>query len=504
MKRAWRIGVLAGCVAGGLAVASRPVTGRADLFYFAGGGAVQLHGRARGERILLETPDRTLEFHRDDFRAIVPGHWPEDEWASRRESALAGGAESRFAAAWWALENGMTPQAVAMVREAHAADPRHAPSARMVAALDRLDRPISDPDLGPLRRAMGGHADECRGPHVVLLHQHGRAEADERVDMLERVVTSYYLLLSAHGIQLPAPGHRLATAWFARRSDYLAFLDSEKATAFRATQGYYHPTLDAVFVYDARSSDRQMAARKALAARRRELSRMTGGLDLVTPGDRLHRQSGEVPPRDRDPADDRRPRERRARDLDRQELLLDMERRSLDFGTAAHEMVHQLVAVSGLAPRHDAFPIWLHEGFAAQFEVLRGGRWAGIGRAHDLRLPDWRTLQPPPRLAPLVRDIGFGHGYRRDSYAAAWALVYFMRKAHPQEFLNFIDLLRAPHSIAAPGDDRVFSAFRSAFSSNTNALEADWHRFVATLRTPLEAQTPIIPPMSALPRPGRD
>ena len=60
-------------------------------------------------------------------------------------------------------------------------------------------------------------------------------------------------------------------------------------------------------------------------------------------------------------------------------------------------MIHQLASDSGLVPRHDAFPVWLHEGLAAQFEVIRGGRWAGISRAHDLRLPDWRRLQSPLR-----------------------------------------------------------------------------------------------------------
>lgn len=498
MGRARRISVLAWCIAGSLAVAFRPGISRADLFYFAEGGAVQLHGEARGEKILLETPDGDLEFLRDDFRAIVPGHWPEDEWESRRESALAGGPEARFAAAWWALENGLTPQAVAMVRQAHAADPLHAPSARMVAALERLDKPIPDPDLEPIHRAMGGRADESRGAHVILLHQHGRAEAEERVDLLERVATSYYLLLAAQGIELPAPRHRLATAWFARRSDYLAFLDSEKATAFRATQGYYHPTLDAVFSYDARSSDRQMAARKLIAARRRELSRLTGELDG------LLLRSGEVSLETLNRTETRRRLDRRAGDIDRQELFLEMERRSLDCGTAAHEIVHQLVSSSGLAPRRDAFPIWLHEGFAAQFEVLRGGRWAGIGRAHDLRLPDWRALQPPPRLAPLVRDIGFGHGYRRDSYAAAWALVYYLRKAHPHQFLTFLDLLRAPQLIPDTRGDRVFSAFQSAFGGNMAALETDWHRFIASLRTPLEVQTLMTPPVSDLPGSARN
>lgn len=502
MGRAWRMGLLAWCVAGSLAVASRPGIGRADLFYFAEGGAVQLRGETRGETILLETPDGSLEFLRDDFRAIVPGHWPEDEWGPRRASALAGGAEARFAAAWWALENGLTPQAVAMVREAHAADPRHAPSARMVAALERLDQPLPDPELGRIHRAMGGHADESRGAHVILLHQHGHADANERVDLLERVVTSYYLLLAAQGIELPAPRHRLATAWFARRGDYLAFLDSEKAHSFRATQGYYHPTLDAVFSYDARSSARQTTAREALAARRRELARLTGGLDRLPPRGRSRLDSGEIPPQNLDKTEDRRRLDRHARDVDRQELLLEMERRSLDFGTAAHEMVHQLVASSGLAPRHDDFPIWLHEGFAAQFEVLRGGRWAGIGRAHDLRLPDWRALQPLPRLAPLVHDIGFGHGYRRDSYAAAWALVYYLRKTHPQQFLTFLDLLRAPQLFPAPRADHIFSTFQSAFGENLDSLEADWYRYIASLKTPLEAQRLFIPPASTLPVSG--
>ncbi len=490
MRRAWRIGVLAWWVVGSLAVASRPRSARADLYYFAEGGAVQLHGEAHGVNISLETPDGTLEFLRDDFRAIVPGHWPEDEWGARRESALAGGAESRFAAAWWALENGLTPQAVAMTREAHAADPRHPASARMVAALERLDRPLPDPDLGAIHRAIGGHTDESRGDHVILLHQHGRADAAERVDLLERVVTSYYLLLAAQGIELPAPRQRLPTAWFARRSDYLAFLDREKSTAFRATQGYYHPTLDAVFCYDARSSDRQMAARKTVAARRRGLA---GEID------QLRSRTGDQPPRILIETEDRRRLDRLARDCDRQELLLEMERRSLDLGTAAHEMVHQLVSGSALAPRHDDFPTWLHEGFAAQFEVLRGGRWAGIGRAHDLRLPDWRAVQSPPRLAPLIRDIGFGHGYRRDTYAAAWALVFYLRKAHPQQFLTFIDLLRASRLVPLSKDDRVLSAFQSSFGEDIDGFEADWYRYMDALRTPLEAQTLTISPFAIPP-----
>ena len=166
---------------------------------------------------------------------------------------------------------------------------------------------------------------------------------------------------------------------------------------------------------------------------------------------------------------------------------MEMDRRSLELGTVAHEMIHLLVAQSGLAPRQDDFPLWLHEGLAAQFEVVRGGRWAGFGHAHDLRLPDWRKIDPPARLVPLVRDAGFGHGYQRDAYAAAWALVYYLRREHPAQFLTFLDLLRTPDPEVRPRADRTVALFGAAFGADLHRLEADWHRVMATVRTPLEA-----------------
>ena len=84
-------------------------------------------------------------------------------------------------------------------------------------------------------------------------------------------------------------------------------------------------------------------------------------------------------------------------------MLLDLDRRSIDLGTAAHEMIHQLVAESGLLPRHDAFPHWLHEGLGG---AVRGDpRGPLVGN------------QPGPRLAAsrLAADSG------PDSRSSAWS-----------------------------------------------------------------------------------
>lgn len=409
---------------------------RADWLYFARGGQVQAPVSRHEGRIVVDTPANRYSFQERDVLKIVPGGCPAKDWVPRRDAAMLGGADRRFAAAWWALENGLIPEAVSMLRSAHAADPSHPPTSRLVATLDRLGRACDDPETVPLRQALGVDLEVERGPHVLLLHQHDPAEARSRVDLLERVTTAYYLVLASEGFDLKTPSRRFVSVYLRGPKDYRAFLNSQGLSTFGTTQGYFHPTFRAVITY----ATPEPSASKA-----------------------------------------------RLGDLERLRLLVDLDSRARSDGTAAHEMIHLLVTESGLAPDAGDFPHWLHEGFAAQFEVVRGGRWAGVGRAHDLRLPDWRTSSTRPGLNFLIRDAGFGHGYRCDLYARSWALVYFLRHTRPREFSAFLDLLRLPgpdRAEAAPS--RFEDAFRSAFGADLLALEAEWVAFMAAIRTPTE------------------
>jgi hypothetical protein len=441
-----------------------PCPARADLLYFRGGGQVQAPAIVESDRVRIETPLGTHSFRTDDFLKIVSGACPEREWGPRRDAALKAGADARLAAGWWALENGLVTEAVALIRSAHAADPKHEPTARLVAMLDRLNRPTHDPETDRLESALGVSCEREQSPHVLLLHQHDPGEARQRVDLLERVVTAYYLMLAAHGIDLDLPEHRLVSVYLRDRRDYLAFLSSQGAGAFRTTLGYYHPMFRAVVAFDLRST--------------RAPSHSASDSTSTEPG---------------------------LVDLRRRRLLRDLDERARDLGTAAHEMVHLLVAESGLAARPGQFPLWLHEGFAAQFEVIRGGRWAGIGRAHDLRLPDWRAITPSPELASLVRDEGFGHGYQRDLYAECWSLVYFLRKTRPDEFLTFRDRLRLPSPSADLSDPARFeAAFRASFGEDVQSLASEWRAFVCSVRTPLEEAAPLDMILDARFHPRRD
>lgn len=478
-------------------VATVPMLGctaiaHAELLYFQKGGEVQAPVSIEGDLVVIEVGERKYEFLREDFRKIVPAFTPQIEWEARRQQAQSAGFTARYESVWWAIANGLGSAVAADLRALHGINPEHAPTARMVATLDKLEQPGTDPELLKFRKALGTSTSIARGPHVFLLHQQTDAEAEERVALLERVITGYYLFFAAQGIELRVPDRRLICAWFADQRDYLAFLRSQGADAFATTKGYYHPTWNAVVAYDELSSDQQQTGHETARARREELRQFQTTVDRLPARARLRVTLTGESPRMIDRAAALALIDRLEREVRREELLLDLERRAINEGTAAHEIIHLLAANSGLLPCHDAFPVWLQEGLAMQFEVIRGGRWAGIGRANDPRLPDWRRIQPPPSLEPLVRDSGYGRGYRRDLYAQAWSLVYYLRVEHPAHFLTFLDLLRSPDASLSDlsPSERSLTAFRRAFGSDLGTLERGWHQYMATVQTPLERHSP--------------
>jgi Protein of unknown function (DUF1570) len=448
-----------------LAVALGSSPARAELLYFKDGGRLHVAAEVRDGEVRIKGATEEYVFPTGDFLKIVPGHNPEREWPARREAALKSGAEARFAAASWALENGLVPQSVAMLRAAHSMDGAHQPTARLVELLDGLDRPAPDPDSSSLLKAIGISLEVARSRHVVLYHERSRTEADAQLDLLERVLTAYYLTFAADGLDLELPDEKLVFVALNRQSDYLAFLRSQHAGAFSTTYGYYHPAFRAVVTFDLRTAPRWASAVRGFDRARSALPIASSSPDALD-----------------DPT---------MRNLQRQRVLQEMEIRANTDGTVAHELIHALTRASGLSPAAERFPQWLHEGLAAQFEVVRGGRWAGVGQAHDLRLGDWRKVEAASNLEGLIRDRGFGQGYKPSVYARSWAAVAFLRHARSSQFLEFLERLEHPPDRASA--QYFATRFCAAFGSDLTGLEAEMTRYFRGVKTPLEESAPETP-----------
>ncbi len=453
----------------------------ADHLHFSEGGGVRLPSSIDGADVVLDTPMGLLRFPRGDFSSIDSTPEPAREWPKRRGDAIKQGAPSRLASALWALDHGLVAEAQIAIREAHAADPSHPETSRLVRILDRLEAPCPDPELATLlRSAPRGHRI-ARGPHILLIHQMTDAKAAERVQFLERIVAAFALSFGSLGIELPPPRFKLPSICFSRNADYLAFLHDAGADAFGSTRGYHHPARGLVASYDCRDDATQRTAREDVEARREELARFGRSLEAVAPGARVRMSVSGEPSRTVSRDEARTWLGSLGRRLDRREMLLELNRREIDLGVAAHETVHQLVASSRLAPRFDAFPVWLQEGLAMQFETMRGGRWAGLAEPSPFRLRDYRSLSSPPLLAPLLSDAGLGRGYDRDAYARSWSFVYFLRSDRPATWISLLDALRAPTPDGDSAGSRSSHALLPTDRESGSDLEAAWHRVIDAL-----------------------
>lgn len=479
-----------------LAAASAP----AEWVEFAEGGSAQVDFERRGDSITILAPGGPYHFLASDFRHIEPIPWPERAWPQRKQQALSQGAEPRTEAAFWALERGLASESAAMLRAALQADPNAQPARRCVRTLDRLQAPCPPLDLEPIRRALGGSFQALEGPHVVLLHQTDPQEAADRLAFLETIVSAYYLEWARLGFALPAPQSKRPVAWFASRDDYRAFLKREGAEAFLSTRGYHHPARRLVAFYDARSDPDQQKQQKNLETRLAELKTLETGVKRMTARDRVRLSVGDEPPRTLDRTAAEQAIQTLRRRLDRQKLLTELSRLRLDLGTSAHEMIHSLVASSRLAPGPTAFPDWLHEALAMQFEAVRGDRWAGLAAPSSLRLDDYRLLRPAPPLEPLLLDLGFGHGYRQAPYASAWALLYDLRARQPEALVALIDRLRLPGGNAEQ-PNQVADAFSAAVGTDLPAYQRGWHQRMSRLPDWGYLSEPP-PPARSAPRPS--
>ena len=68
-------------------------------------------------------PDGNVELPRELIMKRVPGFWPAAEWNTRRQKAVAERFAARYAAVWWAIENGLTTEVTDELRKLHTLGP---------------------------------------------------------------------------------------------------------------------------------------------------------------------------------------------------------------------------------------------------------------------------------------------------------------------------------------------------------------------------------------------
>jgi hypothetical protein len=153
----------------------------------------------------------------------------------------------------------------------------------------------------------------------------------------------------------------------------------------------------------------------------------------------------------------------------------------LNIRTITHELTHQLAFNSGLQRRGAAYPFWLTEGLATNFEADSADS-VGLGREdgrYRQRLVEARAggrLITLERLAGLTECPAGSASAIRDAYAQAWGLFHYLMERHPGALKRYMADL-SPAWLPQQSAELLRIRFIAAFGP-IKPLEDDFLRFI--------------------------
>ncbi|MGA1267070.1 MAG: DUF1570 domain-containing protein [Phycisphaerales bacterium] len=335
--------------------------------------------------------------------------------------------------------------------------------------------PIDSPVLADARAAR----PEMRmrsSEHYVLLTDAPMEHADDVLDLLETTHDIFHREMRKLGLE-PAPlRHRLVAVLFRDQDDYLKFMAEVDRVQQAWASGYYSQRNDRLVIFDAlTAADVQQARRGTRAGRDRArgAAGRSGGRVLETGGSGSRATEAE-----------------RAQDRQRAAIVRQADDRFV--GTVTHEAAHQLffhTRVQDPAAPH-AYPLWLSEGLATNFEAdEREDGDFGFGAHNESRRQAKQEAVRKDALIPLRVMIGSdriapnGGQPSREAlgtfYAQAHVFTQWLARHRTAELRHYLQALREAPPVVPAERRRNFEQVFEAVFGPIDAVERVWLRHEA-------------------------
>jgi len=175
---------------------------------------------------------------------------------------------------------------------------------------------------------------------------------------------------------------------------------------------------------------------------------------------------------------------------ERIKVLLSRPEAERNVATIVHEATHQLMFNSGMQTRYADIPFWVSEGLAVYFETpdleSKGG-WKKIGAVNQynrLQFAKYLRERPANSLELLLTD---DKRFRDPNtapaaYGEAWAFNYYLLRTRSDDYSKYLQELSKLEALVTLEPQQRVAVFKSAFGDDLKHLEADWLKFMRTVR----------------------
>jgi hypothetical protein len=155
-----------------------------------------------------------------------------------------------------------------------------------------------------------------------------------------------------------------------------------------------------------------------------------------------------------------------------------------------HEATHQTAFNTGVHNRYCQPPLWLIEGLATMFEapgVYDSHLYPQLqSRINRGRLSEFRKLVEPRHRPELIQSIIASDKIfdvnQSAAYAEAWALTFYLAENEPRKYAQYMALTASKPPFSQYDSRQRTADFIQVFGANWRMLEAQFLRFMKTLK----------------------
>jgi len=405
--------------------------------------------------VVIKAPSRN-----DEFRKLR-------NLAAKSKSAI-----DHIAAAREALKQGLLKEFYECCSDAYRIEPDDKIVQCLVEARKRIKRVVSGSkeveselrdttNLVRMNVAVSAHYVMLHDTSDVRVGRKRQTRAETRLQLLETIFESYFMMFALEGHVLEPPKKHLMVLLFSDEitfQRYSTLLDPRLAYA----GGFWSAKDNISVFYDQGTTPVLRRMSDAVADLRR--------LKLQTRGTPVSQEVAHL-----------------ANAVD---LMNKIAREQADIEVVSHEATHQLAGNTGIMPTGKIGARWAHEGLASYFETPSGAAWGGVGAVNQNRLADHRKIAADPNrrsLEQIVSDELFysASGQREaiEAYGQAWALTYYLMETHREKLMEYYKRCSTLEDDATK-QTRI-DAFEDVFG-DLRPIEQGFYGFSRLLKTDLE------------------